>query len=128
MILGIGTDLIEIERIEKAFEKHGMPFFEKLFTLKEILYCQKYAQPLPHFAGRFAAKEAVAKALGTGFTALVQWHDFEILNDEAGKPYVTFSPKLQESFPKLEIHLSISHSKHYAVATALATGKQAHPL
>jgi holo-[acyl-carrier protein] synthase len=119
VILGIGTDIIEIERIELAFKKHGAAFFERLFTEKERTYCNTYAHPIAHFAGRFAAKEAIVKALGTGFTADVQWQDIEIINDRLGKPVVTFHRKLCELYKGKEVLLSISHCKSYATATAV---------
>jgi holo-[acyl-carrier protein] synthase len=116
LIHGVGTDIIEIKRIEEAFEKFGHAFFERLFTENECAYCNKYADPIPHFAGRFAAKEAIVKALGTGFSGDVQWQEIEILNNETGKPYVTLMEGLAKHFPQLTLHLSISHCKSYATA------------
>ena len=112
MIEGIGTDIIEIDRIRENIEKHGSQFLDRLFSKKEQDYCHKYKDPAPHFAGRFAAKEAISKALGTGFGAELSFLDIEIINDEMGKPVVTLSKKLN-------IHLSISHCNSFATATAL---------
>lgn len=119
MIVGIGNDIIEIARIEKAIQRHGEPLLERLFTQKERAYCAKYAEPARHYAGRFAAKEAIVKALGTGFRRGISWQDIEILNDTQGKPEVALSTKLQERFPNVSILISISHSHHSAIATAL---------
>ncbi len=119
MILGIGNDIIEIERLAKSIERHGLHFLNRLFTQKEQDYCYKYSDHAPHFAGRFAAKEAIVKALGTGFGAQVQWHEIEILNDELGKPIVRFSDSLNQRFNHPQILLSISHCNAYATAVAV---------
>lgn len=120
MIVGIGNDIIEIARIEKAIQRHKEPLLERLFTQKERAYCAKYAEPARHYAGRFAAKEAIVKALGTGFRGGISWQDIEILNDPQGKPIATLSQNLQEHFPNLAILISISHNHHSAIATAIA--------
>lgn len=119
MIHGIGTDIIEIKRIEKAIERHGQRFLDRLFTPNEQTYCRRYRDASRHFAGRFAAKEAVAKALGTGFREELGWSDFEIVNDAQGKPHVVLNPRLKESLAGIEILVSISHSHDYATAFAL---------
>lgn len=117
--LSIGSDIIEIKRIKDAIDRHGVRFINRLFTLKEQSYCRKYKNPTQHFAGRFAAKEAVIKALSKGFHHLFSWKDIEILNNEEGKPSVFFSEKLAKAFPKREVLVSISHCRQYATATAL---------
>ena len=119
---GIGTDIIEISRIEEALEKHQERFLDRLFTKKEQEYCQKHKNPLPNYAGRFAAKEAILKALGTGLVGEMSWHESEVINNEEGKPEVFLSNRLQALYPKMEILLSISHCKSYATATALLIG------
>src|SRR5438477_181350 len=78
MIKGLGNDIIEIKRVREAIRRHGIHFLNRLFTQREQDYCYKYKDPDPHFAGRFAAKEAIAKALGTGFGAHLSWVDLEI--------------------------------------------------
>src|SRR5437016_843460 len=88
---GIGTDIIEIGRIEKIISRYGQKFLDRIFTKREQEYCLKHKMSSRHFAGRFAAKEAVVKALGTGITLHVAWTDIEILNDSQGKPFVSFS-------------------------------------
>ncbi len=112
-IQGIGVDIIEIERIQDSIEKHGDHFLNRIFTPLEISYCLSHARPETHFAGRFAAKEAISKALGSGFGKELSWKDLEILSDEKGKPIVHYQDYL--------IHLSISHCRTYAVAMAIVS-------
>lgn len=119
MIKGLGNDIIEIERVEAALKRHEERFLNRLFTQKEQEYCLKHRRFLLHLAGRFAAKEAIAKALGTGFGAQLNWLDIEILNDLAGKPYVTLSPAATQKFNNPQILISISHCHHYATAVAI---------
>ena len=87
MILGIGVDIIEISRIQKAIERWGEGFLNHVFTPEEIAYAQKHKFPYPHFAGRFAAKEAVYKALGDPQAG---WKDIIVTNDEKGKPHCRY--------------------------------------
>ena len=110
MIHGIGTDIIETDRIRQSIEKHGSHFLDRLFTKKEQEYCNKFKDPAIHFAGRFAAKEAISKALGSGFGKDLSFLDLEIINEENGKPIVQ---------NRSNIHLSISHCESYATATAI---------
>lgn len=119
MIKGLGIDLIEIERIEQAHSEHGDAFLKRLFTEKEQQYCLKQTNPYPRFAGRFAAKEAIAKALGFGFGEQVSWKDIEILPDPEGKPIAHFSEKLSKRFGNPQILVSISHAKSSATAIAI---------
>lgn len=116
MAKGIGNDIIEIDRIKRAIQNHGAHFLNKLFTKKEQEYCQQSKNPYPRFAGRFAAKEAISKALGTGFGEHLSWLDLEILNDSQGKPCVCIN---NNTFKDSKILLSISHCKLYAIATAI---------
>ncbi len=119
MIQGLGTDIIEIDRMRGSIERHGLHFLNRLFSQKEQDYCYKFQDPAPHFAGRFSAKEAIAKALGTGFGAQLSWHDIEIINDELGKPVVHLSALLKAKHNNPKILLSISHCTNYATATAI---------
>lgn len=119
MAKGLGTDIIEIQRLRKSIERHGQHFLDRLFTQKEQDYCYKYQDSVPHFAGRFAAKEAVVKALGTGFGSQVQWHEIEILGDALGKPIVYLSSAVNHRFENPSILISISHCNEYATAVAL---------
>jgi len=118
-ILGIGTDIIEIERIAMAIQRHGTRFLDHLFTLKEQEYAFRRKPSDATFAGRFAAKEAISKALGTGIGQSVGWKDIEILSDELGKPLVFLSQRIQQKFHSPNILVSISHSKQHAVAFAI---------
>ena len=118
-ILGIGTDIIEIERIRKSLETHGLRMLARLFTTQEQDYCLKYKDPVPHFAGRFAAKEAIVKALGTGFGKSAAWCDLIILNTPEGKPEVHFSEHLQKKLKESRVLVSISHCQLYDTAFAL---------
>ena len=120
-IRGIGNDIIEISRIRQSVERHGLHFINRLFTSREQDYCYKYQDPIPHFAGRFAAKEAIAKALGTGFGEHLAWHDIEVLNDDLGKPIVHLSTHALTQFQKPHLLVSISHSAEYATAVAVAS-------
>ncbi len=112
MITGIGIDIIEIDRIEAAIKKHGQAFLTKILTAEEITYCKKFKSPYPHYAGLFAVKEAIYKAMENPKLA---WHDVSILNDAHGKPVCHFRDKKL----KKRISVSISHSKNYAVAQAI---------
>lgn len=116
---GIGTDIIEIERVRQSIDRHGQHFLNRLFSPKEQDYCYKFKDPVPHFAGRFAAKEAIAKALGTGFGADLSWHDLEVMGDEHGKPVVNMSDTAKKRFNHPRILVSISHSTTHATAVAL---------
>lgn len=118
-ILGIGNDIIEIDRVRKGFEEHHQPFLNRLFTKKEQEYCSLQKDPFPRYAGRFAAKEAIVKALGCGFGEWAAWHDIEILADSKGKPEVHLSAALQERFSTPHILITISHCKDYATAVAI---------
>src|SRR5690348_13680651 len=120
---GVGTDILEIDRIRKAIEKRKEGFIDRVFTLQEQAYCHKYRDPMPYFAARFCAKESVAKALGCGLGQRLGWHDIEINHDAHKKPVVTLSLKAQKEFPGILIMLSMSHSKYYASAVALAFEK-----
>lgn len=119
ILRGLGSDIIEVERIEAAIAKHGAPFLDRLFTLAEQEYCNRFRDSARHYAGRFAAKEAIVKALGTGFREGIGWLDIEILNDAAGKPQVKLSPSAEAIFGSRKIELSISHCKAYAMAVAI---------
>jgi holo-[acyl-carrier protein] synthase len=116
---GIGIDLIEIDRVKKSLDRHGNHFLNRLFSIKEQDYCLKFKDPSPHLAGRFAAKEAIVKALGVGFGAKIRWSDIEILNDTEGKPIVSFSSHIIDQFGHPKVMISISHSENYATAVAI---------
>ena len=121
MILGIGNDIVEIERVREAIESQGDHFIEKLFTKREQAYCKKFSDPAPHYAARFSAKEAIVKALGTGFGEMAAFHDIEIINDDKGKPEVFFSDGLNSRFKNPEVLISISHCRTYVATVAIRT-------
>jgi len=118
--MNCGTDIVEISRIKEAIEKHGKVFLNKVFTNREISYCETGETTCyQHYAGRFAAKEAVSKFLGTGFLGEFDLKDIEIKNDEFGKPEVTLYNKALAVFKDkgyTEVSISISHSKEYAIS------------
>ena len=124
MKIKCGTDIIEIDRIKESIESLGNRFLQKVFTEREIQYCEsKKAQKYQHYAARFAAKEAVFKAISESLKDKYEltWLDYEVLNDEAGKPSIKI---LGREIKELEnIDLSISHCKQYAVATVVAVFK-----
>jgi holo-[acyl-carrier protein] synthase len=119
-IIGIGTDIIAIDRFAKTVAKHHQKFLDKIFTRKEQDYCNKHSDPIPFFAARFSAKEAISKALGCGLGEKLTFLDMEIVKDASGKPHVILSKTAQERFNHPKIHLSLSHCKQYATATAIA--------
>ncbi len=118
MILGIGTDIIEIARIRKAIQKEI--FCNKLFSEKERAYCFAHKDPAPHFAARFAGKESIAKALGVGFGEELAWKDIEILNLPSGQPQATVN---NHKFHQPTLILSVTHCKEYAMSTAIWLSK-----
>jgi holo-[acyl-carrier protein] synthase len=126
-ILGIGTDIIESLRIAQMIEKHGELFLNRVYTPHEIEYCSARKAATQHYAGRFAAKEAVLKALGTGWTRGIQWRDIEVHNDLGGKPSILLSGGAYELSVQQgidEMLISISHCRNYATAYAMAVGKE----
>lgn len=117
MILGIGNDIVEIKRIEKAIQNES--FKKRVYTSLEIeLLEKKGAGKIASYAGRFSAKEAISKAMGTGVRGF-NLIDIEIVNDEFGKPVVIFKNGLEERMRGMKVELSISHSKEYATAVAV---------
>ncbi len=119
MIESLGIDLIEIKRVKKVKERWGKRFLERVYTPKELEYCLKKRYPETSLAGRFAAKEAVMKALGTGLSSGVSWKDIEIVNDRKGKPEVFLYGKTKELLGKKKVLISISHTKEDAIAQAI---------
>ena len=115
---GIGIDIVEISRIRAGLERHRSHFLDKIFTPQEQAYCLRYQDPVPHYAGRFCAKEAIAKALGTGFQEGLSLLDIEICHTVEGKPYCRFSERVEERLRTLQVLISISHCKEYATAVA----------
>ena len=122
MIFGIGTDVVEIERIAKALERWGERFAERILCAPELARFKKHKQPVSYLAKRFAAKEAFTKALGTGIKAPANWHGVWVANLPSGKPQLQFSPALKSLLDKKQIqqaHLSLSDERGIAVATVI---------
>ena len=122
MILGTGIDLIEVARIASSFEKYGERFVNRILLPEEIAYCLVHRQPAPFLAVRFAAKEAISKAFGTGIGAQLGWQDIEIRRKESGEPFVVLHGKGKELFVARgarQLHISLTHTANYAAATAI---------
>ena len=122
MILGTGIDLIEVARIAASFEKFGDRFVNRILLPDEIAYCRQHRQPAPFLAARFAAKEAISKAFGTGICAQLGWQDMEIRRKESGEPFVVLhgqGKKLFRSRRAKRLLVSLSHTANYAAATAV---------
>jgi holo-[acyl-carrier protein] synthase len=125
-VLGIGVDIVEIGRFESAIARSGKAFLDRLFLPSEQSYCSPQREPARCYAARFAAKEAVAKALGTGIGAQLAWRDIEIQRKPTGEPFIVLHGTGAETAKSLgvsRILLSLSHSENYAVANAICTGK-----
>ena len=127
-IIGVGIDMIEIERIKSALEgRAGARFERRVFTEDEIAYCRSMANPYPHFAARFAAKESGMKAFGTGWTAAVTWKGIEVFNNQRGKPFLRFNGATGHYARELgvtEALVSLSHDKGRATAVVILLGKE----
>lgn len=125
MILGTGIDIIEVARIASSFEKFGERFVNRILLPDEIAYCLQHRQPAPFLAVRFAAKEAVSKAFGTGIGAQLGWQDMEIRRKESGEPFVILHGKgklLFEARGGKKLHVSLSHTQTTAAAMAVLEG------
>jgi holo-[acyl-carrier protein] synthase len=122
MIIGTGVDVVEIARFRKAMERLKDRFIVRVFTLGEQQFCQRHRDPVPHFAARFAAKEALFKALGTGWAKGVTWLDVEVQRERQDAPIITLHGEAQRySAAKgaRTVHLSLSHSDQGAVAMVI---------
>lgn len=118
MIVGIGIDIVEQQRIQQGIEKFQLRFIQKLFTDAEIAYCQQYQFPIEHFAGKFAVKEAFMKAIGAGLGQQIYFKDIAVLNHASGKPYIFPQNKAATLLSQLNVshtHISISHTKTTAI-------------
>jgi holo-[acyl-carrier-protein] synthase len=123
MIAGIGVDIMQVERIHDAVDRHGERFLRRIYTPEEIDYCRNGAHPFQRFATRFAAKEAVLKALGVGWQRGTSFRDVVVKIDDLGAPSVELSGRSKEIAREKDvhsIHLSLSHDRQYAVAQAVA--------
>ena len=125
-VIGIGTDIVECLRIAQMIERHGELFINRVYTDHEIGYCSARKAATQHYAGRWAAKEAVLKALGTGWRRGIRWRDVEVRNNAAGKPTIALcggARDIVEEQGISEMLISISHCRSHATAYALALGK-----
>lgn len=125
MITGIGVDVVECERLRRAIERHGDRFLSRVFTDDERAYCMGMHDPVPHFAARFAAKEATRKALSS--LPPLAWRDVEIVRDERGPVSLRLSGEAERGAAKLGVcrsHLSLAHERHYAVAQVVLEGDE----
>ena len=124
-IFGIGTDIVNIKRLEKSLKKNGNNFKKRIFSEKEIVYCEKKKYPYSYFAKRFAAKEALSKALGTGIRKGINFKNIVISNDTFGKPSIKLNGSTEKFLKKkikakkYKIYLSLSDDKPWAQATVI---------
>jgi len=127
-VLGIGTDIVECLRIAQMIERHAEQFIARVFTTHEMEYCSARKAATQHDAGRWAAKEAVLKAIGTGWVRGISWRDIEVRNDMGGRPTISLSGGALEASRRRGIEqvlISISHCRSHATAYALALGSVA---
>jgi len=125
MIIGTGIDIVNIDRIERLIARWGNLFLGRVFTEREIIWCQQRARPPECFATRFAAKEAFLKAIGWGLRNGIQWRDIEVENDPMGKPLLAFHRKAKDVLEERRIKkalITLSHDRPYAVAHVLLEG------
>ena len=126
-IFGIGTDIVNIKRMENSLKKYGIKFKNKIFSKNEISYCEKKTNPSAFYAKRFAAKEAFVKALGTGITKFISFKNIEVFNDKYGKPSIKLNNKIDNFLrrkikkKKYNVYLSLSDDKPWAQATVIIT-------
>jgi holo-[acyl-carrier protein] synthase len=122
LILGLGVDIAEVDRVRAAIERRGQPFLNRVFTPAEIDYCERFKNKFERYAGRFAAKEAAMKALGTGWRRGVRWVDFEVVRESSGRPTITLAgeaAKIAASIGVARISLSITHTSSEALAQVI---------
>jgi holo-[acyl-carrier protein] synthase len=122
LIIGLGLDIAEVDRIEAAIGRHGQAFIDRLFTPDEAEYCERYQNRYERYAARFAAKEAAMKALGTGWRHGIRWRDIEVTREPSGKPTLRLSGVAREFADRMgvrHISLSITHSGNVALAQVI---------
>ncbi len=122
MVIGMGTDLIETKRVQESMDRFGERFLQRIFTAGEIAYCQRKKNAAESFAARFAAKEAGAKALGTGISRGVSWKEFEVKREPSGKPTLSLSGRAAELAGAMgirRVEVSLTHSRELAMAVVL---------
>ena len=119
MIVGIGIDLVEISRLKRSIERFNERFLKRIYTVRELEYCQQKLIQETHYAVRFAAKEAMVKAVGIGVRNGITWQDIEVVNDDMGKPEIRTYGKCKQIMSILKvnrIHISLSHTENYGIA------------
>ena len=124
-VLGIGIDLVENARIQHSIERFGERFLHRVFTAGEIAYCQSMKFPERHFAARFAAKEALSKAFGTGIGKAMGWREIDVRNKPSGEPFLVFSGPAQELATQRGVSsalITLSHTEHHAIACIVLDG------
>lgn len=125
MIVGMGVDIAEVERVRAAIERHGEPFLRRLYTPNEREYCEQFKNKYERYAGRFAAKEAGMKALGTGWRRGVRWVDLEVVREKSGRPTLSLNgeaAKIAKQLGVKHIALSITHTAKQALAQVIFEG------
>lgn len=116
MIQGIGVDVVDVQRMKTALDAWGPALIKKMFTETEIAYCKSRKHPHEHFAARFAAKEAVSKAMETGWSGKFRWKDVEVVNEPSGAPKVILYEYVAGQLAQSRVHLSLSHTENTVVA------------
>jgi len=127
MIFGIGIDVVENARIADVIHHHGDRFVDKIYQTAEVDYCRSMKDPAPHFAARFAAKEALSKAFGTGFAGQFSWRDLEVRRKASGEPFIVLHGGAADLARRLGVStilISLSHSQNYSVANAILLKEQ----
>jgi holo-[acyl-carrier protein] synthase len=122
LIVGLGLDIAEVDRIKAAIERHGQVFLRRIYTPKETEYCERFKNKYERYAGRFAAKEAAMKALGTGWSRGVRWVDVEVVREKGGRPTIALSGEAAKIARKLRVSriaLTITHTQNQALAQVI---------
>jgi len=127
VIVGMGIDIAEVERVKAAIERHGEAFLRRVYTPRERQYCEKFKNKYERYAGRFAAKEATMKALGTGWSRGVRWVDVEVVRQSGGRPTISLAGEVAKVASALGVErvaLSITHTSAQAFAQVIFEGEQ----
>jgi holo-[acyl-carrier protein] synthase len=123
-IQGIGVDVVDVKRMKIALDTWGPGLIKKMFTDTEVAYCKATKRPHEHFAARFAAKEAVSKAMETGWSGKFRWRDVEVINDPSGAPKVILHDYVAGQLAQCRVHVSLSHTENTVVAFAIIEKKE----
>jgi holo-[acyl-carrier protein] synthase len=125
LILGLGVDITEVERIQGAIERQGERFLRRIYTPAEIAYCERFRNKFERYAGRFAVKEAAMKALGTGWSHGVRWVDIEVVRERGGKPVLALAGEAKQIAERLGVKnmaITITHTAQQALAQVIFEG------